>query len=115
VLVAHLLLAQFQNYYVRIYGNSEQAPPTRKGRGAGAKVTRLLRELSDDETEDDGILLPSAAVAPIDPRKPWLQEFNYYLNTFDQLAENQRIVQWWGVSLVVSHLNTEKVLIFISS
>lgn len=112
--VTHPLLAQFQKYYVRIYGNSDQVPPTKKGRGSGIKVTRLLRELSDDETEGNGIQIPSPAAGPIDPRKPWLQEFNYYLNTFDQLAENQKIVQWWGVGLVVSKLKTgQEVLTFI--
>jgi hypothetical protein len=70
----------------------------KKGRGSGIKITRLLRELS--ESEDDGnVPTPSAADVPVDPRKPWLKDFNHYLNTFDQLAENQTIVQWWGVSL----------------
>lgn len=90
---------------MRIYGNSEHVAPAKKGRGSKTKIMRLLRELSDDEMEEDGddddddaSELPSAISTPVDPRKPWLKDFNYYINMFDQLAENQTIVQWWGVS-----------------
>ena len=65
----------------------------------------LLRELSDDEMpaeedfeDDNDDQLPSAIATPVDPRKPWLKDFNYYIDTSDQLAEKQTIVQWWGVS-----------------
>ena len=98
-------LEQFQEYYVRIYGNSEHISPVKKGQRSGIKVTRLLRELSEDEmTVDDDDLddeddqLPAAIATPVDPRKPWLKDFNYYINMPDQLAEDQTIVQWWGVS-----------------
>ncbi|KAG2744583.1 hypothetical protein P692DRAFT_201808334 [Suillus brevipes Sb2] len=85
----------FQDYYVRIHGDVEHHAPITKGRGSGTKVTRLLWELSDDDMEDDDddISAPS-----INPWKPWLQAFNYYMNTFDQLAKNQSIVQWWGLN-----------------
>ena len=43
---------------------------------------RLLRELSNDEMEEDNDddKLPSAIGTPVDPRKPWLKDFNYYIN-----------------------------------
>ena len=60
-------------------------------------MTTLLRELEssdDDDSSDEGG--PSAAQA--DPTKPWLREFNQYLNTIDELSDGQTLVQWWGVS-----------------
>ena len=85
---------------MRIYGNSEHVAPAKKGRGSKTKVMQLLRELSDDEMEEDNDddELPSAIGTPVDPQKSWFKDFNYYINMFDQLAENQTIVQWWGVS-----------------
>jgi hypothetical protein len=94
---------QFQKYYVHIHGDAEHHAPIRKGCGSGSKVTQLLWELSDNDTEDDDddISAPSqASASSIDPWKPWLQDFNYYVNMFDQLAENQTIVQWWGVCIL---------------
>jgi hypothetical protein len=112
----NLFLEQFQEYYTRIYGDSDHVALRKKGRGSGIKITRLLRELSDDETEEeDNVPTPSAAVAPIDPRKPWLKDFNYYLNTFDHLAENQTIVQWWGVSLLSQFNTWQLLLIFVTA
>jgi hypothetical protein len=56
----------------------------------------LMRELnsSDDESDIDDM---ADSVIPIDPAKPWLKEFNFFLNSVDQLADGQTIVQWWGV------------------
>jgi hypothetical protein len=89
---------------LRIHGDAEQVP-VKKGHTSGIKVTRLLRELSDDKMDDNdnNTPVPSSPSAPtssqVDPRKIWLHDFNYYVNTFDQLAENQSIVQWWGVCI----------------
>jgi hypothetical protein len=32
-----------------------------------------------------------------DPTKPWLSEFNRYLNTHDVIPEGTTVVKWWGV------------------
>ena len=32
-----------------------------------------------------------------DSEKPWLAEFNRYLNTHDILPEGMTVVKWWGV------------------
>ena len=67
----------------------------------------FLWELSDNEmpmeedsdsNEDDGDQLSLAMATPVDSQKPWLKDFNYYINMLDQLADQQTIVQWWGVS-----------------
>jgi hypothetical protein len=55
----------------------------------------LLRELSDDESDDDTHPLAVAS----DPKKPWLKEYNLYLDVRDELAKGQSIVQWWGVRI----------------
>ncbi|KAG2100725.1 hypothetical protein BD769DRAFT_1676918 [Suillus cothurnatus] len=90
--------AEHIEYYVCIHGDAEHHAPIRKGCGSGTKVTWLLWELSDDN-----ISASSAAASSIDPWKPWLQDFNYYVNTFDQLAKNQSIVQWWGLNATRNH------------
>ena len=41
-----------------------------------------------------------------DSEKPWLAEFNHYLNTHDVLPEGMTVVKWWGVCnfLILFHL-----------
>jgi hypothetical protein len=56
-------------------------------------MSRLLRELSDDEDAQ----IVSTPSTPSDPVNPWRKEFNQYLNVQDDLSEGQTIVQWWGV------------------
>ena len=38
------------------------------------------------------------SAAQADPTKPWLKEFNQYLDTTDELSDGQTLVQRWGVS-----------------
>jgi len=57
----------------------------------------LLRELDSSDEYSAGDDAGSSA-APTDPTKPWLKDFDHYLNTVDELSEGQTIVQWWGVS-----------------
>ena len=46
---------------------------------------------SDFSDEDSGNL---------DPLKPWLVEFQRYLNTHDVFSDSSMtIVKWWGVSI----------------
>lgn len=47
-----------------------------------------LTEDSDWDMSDEG---------EGDTDKPWLAEFNRYLNTHDVLPEGMTIVEWWGV------------------
>jgi hypothetical protein len=56
----------------------------------------LMRELNSSDDESDIDDMADSAI-PIDPAKPWLKEFNFFLNSVDQLADGQTIVQWWGI------------------
>ena len=65
-------------------------------------MVKLLHELessnSDRSSNNSG---PSTLV---DPTKPWLKEFNQYLNATDELSDGQMIVQWWGVSILFGNI-----------
>ena len=37
---------------------------------------------------------------PVDPMRPWLTEWNLYVNTNEVIATYMKIVQWWGVCFV---------------
>lgn len=54
-----------------------------------------MHELSDDE--DDTTTPTPTLSSSTDPTKPWLQDFNAYLNSKDHLG-GQSIVRWWGVN-----------------
>jgi hypothetical protein len=55
-----------------------------------SRVGRLVsRELdTDSEAEEDGNL---------DPSKPWLAEYDRYMNTHESIPSDMTTVQWWGV------------------
>lgn len=61
------------------------------------KVGILIRELSDDEDEDD-VESSTTPIAPNDLHAPWHKDFNRYLNSKDQLG-NMTIIEWWGVRI----------------
>ena len=89
---------QFKNRYEQVHGLSGSAPIAAKKNRASGKMVSLMRELnSSDESDNEDI---SHSTIPTDSAKPWMREFNLFLNTIDQLADGQTIIQWWGVSLV---------------
>jgi hypothetical protein len=70
-----------------------------KNTAAYGKVKQLLRELSDDEDEDDNEnIVPATSSMYGDSQRPWLQEFHGYLNSKDQLVSGMSIIQWWGLN-----------------
>lgn len=72
-----------------MYGVTGAPPkPLRK---SGSKLGALLRQLSDDE--DTPVTSPLA-----DPSRPWIREFNMYLDAVDELPDGMSVVRWWGVS-----------------
>ena len=60
-------------------------------------MMKLLRELESSDNDDSSSDNLGTSTL-VDPTKPWLKEFNQYLNTTDELSDSQMIVQWWGVS-----------------
>ena len=38
--------------------------------------------------------------------KPWLAEYQHYINTHDVVPEGMSLVEWWGVSLKSSIPNS---------
>lgn len=62
---------------------------------SGQSFTSLLWELSDNESNDN-----THHVAALDPPTPWLQEFNQYVKSHDELGKGQTIMKWWGVHTI---------------
>ena len=88
---------QFKQCYGKLNGDAATPVCAKKGHLATSNMKALLRELdlSDEySTSDDA----SSSAALTDLTKPWLKDFNHYLNSVDELSEGQTIVQWWGVS-----------------
>ena len=88
---------QFKQCHTELYRDSEIPACAKKNRPTASNVKKLLQEL-DSSNEDDASDDLGPSVAPTAPTKPWLKEFNHYLNTIDELSDGQTIVQWWGVS-----------------
>lgn len=78
-----------------MYGDGSASEIPREHKSARSKVNKLLRELSDDEDLTDAALTSSST----HPGKPWLRDFNGYLNSTDILGE-MTIVKWWGVRML---------------
>jgi len=38
-------------------------------------------------------------VAAVDPMKPWLDEWNTYIQTHEIIPEGMGLVRWWGVRI----------------
>jgi hypothetical protein len=97
-----------------MYGTSPAPIPARQGKSAYRKIKKLIRELDDTDDEEVDITLMTEAgtsrssssasistappLASVDPNKPWLKEFNHYLNTVDEIPDGLTVVKWWGVS-----------------
>jgi hypothetical protein len=89
---------QFKQRHKKLNSDSITPARAKKGRPAASNMNKLLHELDssgDDSSSDDDAEL---SATPADPAKPWLKEFNQYLNTIDELSDRQTLVQWWGVS-----------------
>ncbi|KAJ3531266.1 hypothetical protein NM688_g7598 [Phlebia brevispora] len=78
----------FEARYKQMYGSSGPAPFAKKS----SKLTSLMCELSDDESDAECTSSPLTAV----DGKPWLAEFNRYLDTTESIPEGMSVIQWWG-------------------
>jgi hypothetical protein len=101
-----------------MYGASAGPIPARQGKSAYRKVKKLIRELDDTDDEEEGpsesalaagtsrssssASITAPSIASVDPKKPWLKEFNHYLNTVDKIPDSLTMVKWWGVSACCS-------------
>ena len=73
-----------------------------RGRKARKRSHRRNYDDTDSETEDD--------ITVADPTKPWLTEWNMYIQTREAIPEGMGLVRWWGVRIqgsfiVISLLN----------
>lgn len=83
--------SKFKERYIQIYGeNNASLSPRKRG---SAKLASVLRELSSDK--DSGSEMEAKVL--IDPKEPWMREFNLYLNTIETLPNEMSVIQWWGV------------------
>ena len=85
-----IIIVQFKQCYEKLNKNLAVPVKAKKGWRSASNMTKLLRELessdSDESSDDSG---PSTHV---DPTKPWIKEFNQYLNATDELLDGQMIV-----------------------
>jgi hypothetical protein len=61
-----------------------------------SKLNNLLRELSDDD-DNDGADTAHPSVLE-DPKRPWLKDFQAYLDTTEYVPDGWTTTVWWGVS-----------------
>lgn len=61
------------------------------------KLAKLFEELSSDDDTPTPTMIPS----PADSQKPWLWEFNQYINRVNEVPDGMSLIRWWGVCLVL--------------
>ena len=92
---------QYKKRYQKLYGNMV-TPNLTKAKASCVHscsgVSRLMCELSSDDDSDASLSLSVSSSMNPSAVKPWLHDFNVYLNSQDQLTGDQTIVQWWGVN-----------------
>jgi hypothetical protein len=84
-----------------MYGTANTPQPLEKGKTGHGKVKVLLWELESHDEDENLFAHSTPSSSSSDPAKPWLKEFHYYLNSFDEIPEGMSIVQWWGVSCII--------------
>jgi hypothetical protein len=70
-----------------MYGNDLVPKKATTGKSERRKLNKLLRELSDEESAGEC----SNSAPGSDPSKPWLQDFNSYLNSQDHLGDKPTV------------------------
>jgi hypothetical protein len=93
---------QYKKWYQKLYGNMVTPNLTKaKAKASHAHshsgMSRLMCEPSPDDSDASLSLPVSSSMNPTAAR-PWLHDFNAYLNSWDQWTGDQTIVQWWGVN-----------------
>ncbi|KAF5365840.1 hypothetical protein D9757_012805 [Collybiopsis confluens] len=84
----------FEERYKQMYGSDSEGNYAVPRQTSKRKRDMLLRQLSEDEDdEDSGSSQPQS-----DPSKPWMNEFNKYLNEVEVILDNMSLVSWWGIN-----------------
>ncbi|KAL1949584.1 hypothetical protein VTO73DRAFT_8465 [Trametes versicolor] len=84
--------------YLELYGEEGQArAPARQSSftGASRTIRPLLRALPDSDSEMDSDDESESEADGSESAKPWLKDFDGYLDSTDDLG-GMSIVQWWG-------------------
>ncbi|GLB43962.1 putative hAT family C-terminal dimerisation region [Lyophyllum shimeji] len=91
----------FRERYLELYGEGSR-PAITKPNKSSRKLRQLLAELSTDEDEPSarvGAASSSLLQDGADMSRPWLKEFNHYLDSGDEeLGDDMTIVRWWGLN-----------------
>ena len=97
---------QFKDRWLSLSDNAKggSSMQSKKGR----KLRTLLRELSDDED----VIKDSRVEVPDDPQRPWLHDYNAYIDVLEQVPEGWTSIQWWGVS-IESLCPDEMLILFV--
>ena len=77
---------------------NDQAPLSTSAPKMSKKLSQIgwlvAHELdTDSEAEED---------TSLDPLKPWLDEYDRYMNTHESIPDDMTTVQWWGVHIMLN-------------
>ncbi|KAJ6623695.1 hypothetical protein B0H10DRAFT_777764 [Mycena sp. CBHHK59/15] len=70
--------------------------PTTSTRAAPAQKKHRRSSTPTDDDVDMG----NTSATHIDPTRPWLDEFNEYLQASETMPEGTSTIEWWGVRFV---------------
>jgi hypothetical protein len=88
-------LCQYKERYLEMHGNHPvPRQPQRTGKSALRRLGSLIRELSDDEGDNQPERHSPAVTGDLGDH--WRKDFDGYLGLKDQLGE-MTLVEWWGV------------------
>lgn len=77
---------------------SQSALLPSSGIGTGRRSAKWKAATSDTESDSDERPQTQSPVTSAAPSEPWLQAFNLYIDSVDEVPKGMTTVQWWGVS-----------------
>lgn len=75
---------------------SVDGAPAAAAKKCNKKLVQLLAENSTDD-EMDALSMSATPLPDSDTHKPWLHEFQQYLDRIDEVPNGMTITKWWGV------------------
>ncbi|KAJ7923871.1 ribonuclease H-like domain-containing protein [Mycena leptocephala] len=82
----------FKERYTQLQVNADKSAPTTSTRAAPAQKKRRRSSTPTDGDVD----MSSTSATHIDPTRPWLDEFNEYLQGRETVPEGMSTIEWWG-------------------